>query len=157
MNIERMIADMQNTLSAHEDLQGCKVELLIDFGNAPKMHIGFRVPNECDAEAALIRSAANILHDQMGAIFDKMAEPDIESKEVAKLSMAMCGLSNELRCMVGESGIVRSLRMMKEIEEKNEENIQKWRDKHEALCKAEAGNEGARCARHGHCAGPEHE
>lgn len=129
MNIERVIEDMQNALSAHEELLGCKVELLIDFGNEPKMHVGFRVPKECDTEDVLIRSAAQMLRDQMGVILDRMSEPDIENKEVAKLSMAMCGLSNELRCMAGESGVSRRLRMMKEVEQKNEENIRKWSEK----------------------------
>ena len=155
MNIERMIGDMQNALSAHEDLHGCKVELMIDFGNEPKLHIGFRVPNECEAEEVLIRSAAHMLRDQMGVILDKMAEPDVENKEITKLSMAMCALSNELRCMAGESGIGRQLRMMKEVEERNDKRIREWSDEHEALCEAEKGNEGAWCARHGHCAGAE--
>ena len=152
MNIERMIEDMQNALSMHEEMQGCKVELMIDFGNETKLHVAFRVPKECDTEDALIRSAAQMLRDQMGSILDRMSEPDIENKEVAKLSMAMCGLSNELRCMAGESGMSRRLRMMKEIEQKNSENIRKWRDEHEAIYEAETGNEGAGRAEYGHCA-----
>lgn len=101
MDIEKMIRDMQDVLSEHEELRGCKVKMTVDFGSEPKLHMQFIVPEEDGDEGhndpeVLIMSAMQMVHDQMGLIQDKMIAPDLDGKEVAEMSMAMNELSRSL-------------------------------------------------------------
>lgn len=76
------------------------------------------------------------------------------NRSVSEMASFMLRMYDRLEARQTVS-LIDKLHMMRGVEERNEESIRKWSDKHEALCKAEDGNEGARCARHGHCAGAE--
>lgn len=100
MDIEKMIRDMQDVLSKHDDLHGCKVNLAVEPNSGSEVRMQFFVPEEVDTEQndpeVLIMSTMLMLHDQMGLIQDKMIAPDLDGKEVAEMSVAMNDLARSL-------------------------------------------------------------
>lgn len=148
MNLTKLIDDVQQALAGHEDLRGTKVRMTLTGVGADEkdMRISFRLPAEEGGGAEtpeaveatmpkLIHEAAEMLLGQMEMTQERMAVDQPDGKVIAELNASMTymanaisALSNEHRCWEGET--LNRLRMMRDVEARNDESVRRWEDEH---------------------------
>ena len=100
-----------------------------------------------------MKSACSLLEEAAGEARRSLMSPGRMS-DLLRSASELLNTIAYLHVRISAQKTTDKLRLMREVEQRNDESIKRWAE-NEALHEATHGNEGARCARHGHCAGAE--
>lgn len=108
----------------------------------------------------LLLGAMESVCEQLDTSVAEMREWGASTAQLVEINRSVNDLAGTAmrmyeRLTIGKT--IDKIHLMHEADRRNEESIRKWSERHEAVCKAAAGDEGTECAQHGHRAGAEAE